>query len=196
MLMSNMEPAPDYDFIFNDPKATSSNGGTKKQRLIIFFGLIFGVIFGLIIVFNVILKPDTSAIDAIAKLSAKQAYLIDLADESYRDLRTTDSRQLAAGSITTLSSDKAKLDEVLTNNGRILRPLELSTAVDTVASDRIEAAANDNTYDQVFIDTYNDLLVSYMEQINVAYQAAESDEVKAILSTAFANAAVISGEAN
>ncbi|MCA9347254.1 hypothetical protein KC930_01575 [Candidatus Saccharibacteria bacterium] len=162
---------PDFDFIMNPQKHKGAVGGgpSKKQRIMIFIGLVVIILAITIIIGSIISASANKSSNALVDLGAYQAELkrvIALGNDSVRDSKLHNNSLTASY---TLESDYQTTMSLLKARG-VNPPKDFATKYKGSSSDQaIENAKNANNVDAVYQQIYTEKLTNYKTKLSEVY---------------------------
>jgi hypothetical protein len=170
------------------PKANrlKVSGSNFKQRLMLVAGGGIVLVLIMVILFGVILKPNTKYIDALLQVAATQQDIVDLTELGNENIQ---GQQLLNMSITISSVVTSHLAEVTNyiNDSSFAKDSskKITLLRDTDYETLLDDAKIDGTYDATYQTLLTNRLAIYRSNLQTAYQASSSQKLKTILNDAY-----------
>lgn len=176
---------PDYGFIMNNgqvpKKSLLPSGKSPLQRiLIVVIGGFLLLLVG-IVVFSLLSRGQTSSVDRLVGIVAKQEELARVAQIGEKQATSQDTKNLASTVSLSLISGQQQLLTVIKKQGRKITAKEITAAKNTDTDQELTAAAQANRFDEAFTATMQKQLLSYQQSLNEAYKASSSRSEKQTL---------------
>ena len=190
---SPQDTAGDYGFIMNNPaQAPKSGSSTTKRLLIVLAGVVVLGVIGAVIA-SMLASSNNKIYEDMAGLVRKQNELIYIADAGTKGARSPEAQNLAINTKQAMSTDRDNIMAYLANNKHPLTkeqqgPLKFP-AIDT----QLATAQQNNQYDRTLIAILKTKLLSYQQAVKDAYQDADGQNAKSILSDTFDNINILVG---
>lgn len=155
-----------YAFFMEPGKAPKKNllGGSSNKKLFIIAGAVVGLL--LLIVFLASLSAGGNKNAAqILTLAQTQQEVIRVAKDGSKNAQSTELKNFAATTITSVSSDQQQLLALFAKNGKKIKPKDLAGGKNPQTDQALAAALAANTYDSTFASTMNSELKTYAGQL-------------------------------
>jgi hypothetical protein len=186
-----------YDFILNAEKQKKSVAPvvqSTKNRLIIFILLLLGVITLITIGFSFINSIGKANNNNLISVKAHQVELMRVLEEGLPNVGDPAIRNRLATLKTTVASDQAQINTLLGERGVKLSEEQLNSEADTEATDALEVARKNGSYDSALFDLIKKISNEYYGALNTATDTAFDDEESAILITSMNNLKVFANQ--
>lgn len=174
---------PDFSFINqngNQKKSLISGLQTKSQRLML-VGLIAISIIVLIIAgtiaFN-LFRTDYKA--KLTDLASYQTELVRIMDLGVEGSNSSDIRNISKTASLVISTQTQKTLSIATNKNIEINSKELARGITSDSDKLLEAAKNNNTYDETFKKIYSEKLTEYQDKL----KSLSSDETDKLIKSA------------
>ena len=201
------QPTPQpgqYDFFMNTPApkkqplfggAGGGSNGSKSKRLLIVVGG-GGLLLIVLIMFLSLLSGGNKRGDLLLGLAQQQAELIRVTDLAKAEpaARSTATQLLAVNTGVSIKSSHVETLALLKTAGVKSAEKKLGLKQNPKTDERLTAAAQDNTYDQVFEEIVKTQLEAYQSTAKTLYQSATSQNEKQLLDEAYTGAALLLGQ--
>lgn len=184
-----------YDFIVNPDSKPSKpllpGGDSMKGRIIIVVGGLIAFIIVALIAITLLSSGGKENRAQLVKLAQAQAEIVRVSTLGTERARSSASQNLAITTSLTLQSDSAQLLAALDKQGIKISKKDLAAGKDAKTDAALTAAEQSNQFDTIFIQTIQAMLVTYQKDMQAAYEASKSKNLKAVLEQQFSNAAIL-----
>lgn len=192
---SNPTPNP-YDFITNPGKApkTPLFGGNslgKKVVLIVGGAIAFMIIAG--VALTLFGNGNQSNTAGLKSLVAEQQELARVAGIGAKKAQSGTLRGKAATTELSVVSQQQALKRYLEGQNIELSEEELAARKDASTDEALDSAVSSNRFDEVFDSTLSELLATYANNVENAYNGAGNENLKSVLNDAFKSTAALNG---
>lgn len=187
-----------YDFILNPDSGQPQKKSLLpqklgKKQLMLLGGGVLIILMLLIIVLSMVLGGGPDNKQQLLGVVARQNELIRVSDIALKDARGTDARNLAMTTKLSLLSDQASLTAALKAQKVKIGGRELKAAEDPKTDQLLTTAAQNNRFDEAYLDFIQGELVEYQKSLAEAYQTTTSKNLKETMRTQTQNASLIIG---
>jgi hypothetical protein len=189
-----------YDFIVNSgqpqPKRPFSlpNGGSKRQRILLIAGGGFTLLVLIIMMFSMLSGGSKEQNERLLSIAQQQTEIVRVTNLARDKARTSAAQSLAATTSITMQSSQSDVTGLLKKAGVKTDVKVLALKNDPKTDAALEAAAQNNRYDEVFTELLAREIKEYQTSVKEAYDGTSSKTQKAVLETAFINASTLLGE--
>lgn len=187
-----------YDFILNpnDGKQQKKSLLPQKwgfQQIAIVGGGTLVLLILLIVVLSLLFGGGPSNKDQLLGVVAKQNELIRISDIALKDGKSTQARNLAMTTKLSLRSDQASLTAALKSQKVKIGGAQLNAAKSSKTDELLTTAAQNNRFDEAYLEFIQKELVAYQKALNEAYRTTVSSKLKETMKVQYQNASVIIG---
>lgn len=175
---------PDFSFISqaNGPKRSIFSGAqTKKQRLMI-VGFIAIVMIILIIVGSILINAfSTNNKEKLTSLATYQTEISRIMALGADNSTSGNVKGLAQTASLAVSTQAQKTVKIASDKGIKITSKELLTGITTDSDKLLEAAKNNNTYDETFKEIYTKKLTDYQTKLKSMINDEDDKKIKSAL---------------
>lgn len=189
-----------YDFIMNggqpQPKRGLSlpGGGSKLQRVLLFAGGGSVLLVLLLMVFSLLSGGSGDQNQRLLGIAQQQAEIVRVTTLARDKARTSATQSLAATTSITIQSSQNDISGLLKKAKVKTDAKILASKNDPKTDSTLEAAAQNNRYDEVFTELLIREIKEYQADLKEAYDGTSSKTQKEILEAAFTSASTLLGE--
>jgi hypothetical protein len=182
MLMPPQQPGSNpYDFITNpqtpQKKGFAFGGLSKPMKLVLFLGVLV-IVFGILAIILSSLSSENSQ-DLMA-LGTTQTKIIAIADIGTQKGRSTDTKNYAQTLKQSMTTDNNLLKALLAK--KKVKLSKKGFAADTSKTEALLASAEqNNSFDETFKKTTDELIAEYQNELRTAFSDAKSRSEKQVL---------------
>lgn len=178
-----------YDFIMNEPpkqkRSLIPKGESKKQRMIIMFGLGAGVLTILILVFSLIFSAGNTSIENVEAAAKEQQEIIRVAELGERGARSSGTQSFAISVKLAFTSTQQQFLTYLEGRDRKLKDKELNLRTNEETDVTLKAAADSGKFDETFDTVMTEHLEVHKRNLIKYYEGAESKTQKELFQGAY-----------
>lgn len=191
-----------YDFIMNSgqpqPKKTFGlpGGGSKIQRILLIAGGGAIVLLILVMVLSMISSGGKEQGQRLLGIAQQQTEIVRVTALARDKARTSSAQTLAATTSITIQSSQNDIAELLKKSGVKADAKILAGKVNGKTDATLEAATQNNRYDEVFTELIVAELKNYQANLKEAYDSSSNKTQKEVLEAAFVSTATLLGEQN
>ena len=193
-------PQSPYDFITNPskpPKKSLLPGGNsfKARLLIVGIGITILLVVAIIVI-NILGSSSTGLKNDYLSLAQQQAELIRVSTIGIQKANDSDAKNLAILVQGSLSSEQPAILNLAKKAGVNTSAKSLALGQNTQTDKTLDAAAQTNQFDTVFIKTMQDGLKKYQQTLKKIYDATSDQKTKSTLSEDYINADLLINRQN
>ena len=193
------QPAPNtpqgqYDFIFNNntpvkpaSKLGLPGGDSKLKRIIVVaVGVIFLFIIGSILL-SLLSSGSKGYNEKVVGLVQEQTEIIRVAELARKSntVRDSNTLNLATNASVSMTSSKKELVAILAKNKRVVKDKELKAKANSKTDLTLETASKNNTFDAVFNELFNKMLIKYQTNVKEVYNETKNKANKKALESSY-----------
>lgn len=191
-----------YDFITNPadapkkslmPKLGGSGGGGssgKSHMLLMIVGAL-GILTVVLLLFGVVFRGGDSSKEQMLKVAREQSAIIAVTAIGMQKAGSTDTKSLANSVSLTLTSDQQSAVAQLAKNGTKVKDKDIAAVVDPEIAKKMTVAEQNGTFDVAFESALKDLLATYKNNVQSAYDSTDSKSAREVLTEAFDNTSLL-----
>lgn len=183
-------PPNNFDFIVNPPQKPrrsllpSFGGNSFMPKIILIVGGAVGLMIVLWVV-TVIFGGGNVNVGNITGLVQTQQEIIRVSDTARESIFGQELRNASATARASVITHKNQSVAVLTEEGRKLSKEELALGQNAETDQELETARTSGTFDETYQEVLQNLLVSYGNQIEAAFNQSQDDDEKALLASQY-----------
>lgn len=194
LMQPDYEAPSQYDFILSHgekPKRSFLPGGNSfKSRVLLVVGGAVVLMLVAFVVMSLFFKGSGQT-DKLVSLAAQQTEIARIAELGAKNAKSPDTRNFAVTTSLALTSSGQDIKELLKKQGRKLDAKELAAKKNSETDKKLEAAANANRYDEVFLEILNSQLNSYKQAVKELHASSTQKSEKELLNKSYRQAAII-----
>lgn len=189
-----------YDFIMNSgqpqPKRPFGlpSGGSKVQRILLFVGGGAVLLVLLLMVISMFSGGSKDQNQRLLGIAQQQTELVRVAGLAQDKARTSATQSLAATASITIQSSQNDISGLLRKAKIKTDAKILASKNDPKTDATLEAAAQNNRYDEVFTELLTREIKEYQLDLKEAYDSTSSKTQKEVLEAAFVSASTLLSE--
>jgi len=185
----DQNPNNAYEFIMTPPAKSGgfkAGGNSFKQRLMLVAGGGVILVLILVILFGVVLKPNTKYIDALFQVAATQQDIVDLTKLGNDNVKEQSLLNTSITINSVVSSHLVKVTNYINDSSFAKNSAKSIEALrDNDYEALLDEAQTNGTYDTTYQTLLLDRVDIYRSNLQTAYQATSSQKLKNLLNDAY-----------
>jgi hypothetical protein len=185
-----------YDYILNPAKPQKKPflfGGGKPNKLVMAL-FVLGVLLLVVIAYSAFVSLTSKSYDAVVGLAQRQEEIIRIADLGLSDANDPSTLTYVSTIRNITLSEQQDTLAFLNKKDVKINEKQLALKKDTSTDKALEAAVQNNTYDQVLLSKLNNELSAYQKAQKNVDGINDTKSEKALFATLSSNAKIIANE--